>query len=174
MQLDITIDRPTGPRTGCARPCTPWSTAIPTWPPDSANVSTNRCRSSPPIPWSPWQYVELATEDPDVDEQIQRLCAAERAAVCDLAHQPALRAALIRTADDRHRFVLTNHHIVLDGWSLPILLQEIFASYYGQRLPRRRVLPQVRHVAGRSRPRCRPRGLARSPGRLRHPHPGRP
>ena len=31
--------------------------------------------------------------------------------------------------------MLTFHHIVLDGWSLPILLQEIFASYYGQRLP---------------------------------------
>ena len=71
----------------------------------------------------------------DVDEQIQQLCAAERAAVCDLADQPAFRAALIRTAEDRHRFVLTNHHIVMDGWSLPILLQEIFASYYGQRLP---------------------------------------
>ena len=63
------------------------------------------------------------------------MCAAERAAVCDLADQPAFRAALIRTAADRHRLVLTNHHIVLDGWSLPILLREIFASYYGQRLP---------------------------------------
>ena len=31
--------------------------------------------------------------------------------------------------------MLTNHHIVIDGWSMPILLQEIFASYYGQRLP---------------------------------------
>ncbi|WP_459956653.1 condensation domain-containing protein, partial [Mycobacterium avium] len=28
-----------------------------------------------------------------------------------------------------------NHHIVLDGWSMPILLGEIFAAYYGQRLP---------------------------------------
>ncbi len=35
----------------------------------------------------------------------------------------------------RHRVVLTNHHIVLDGWSLPILLQEIFAAYHGRRLP---------------------------------------
>ena len=42
---------------------------------------------------------------------------------------------MIRTGEDRHRFVLTNHHIVMDGWSLPILLREIFASYYGQRLP---------------------------------------
>ena len=31
--------------------------------------------------------------------------------------------------------VLTNHHIVLDGWSKAILLHEIFAGYYGQRLP---------------------------------------
>jgi amino acid adenylation domain-containing protein/non-ribosomal peptide synthase protein (TIGR01720 family) len=86
-----------------------------------------------------WQYVEhLEHEgDPDVDpaEAIQRICAAERAAVCDLAGQPAFRAALIRVAADRYRFVLTNHHIVLDGWSMPILLGEIFAGYYGQRLP---------------------------------------
>ncbi|MDV3126107.1 amino acid adenylation domain-containing protein [Mycobacterium sp. 21AC1] len=81
-----------------------------------------------------WQYVEL-TGGADTEEQIQQLSAAERAAVCDLVDQPAFRAALIRTAPDRHRFVLTNHHIVLDGWSKPILLQEIFASYFGERLP---------------------------------------
>ena len=68
-------------------------------------------------------------------EQIQRACAAERAAVCDLKNSMVFRVALIRTAPERHRVVLTNHHIVLDGWSLPILLQEIFASYYGHQLP---------------------------------------
>ena len=31
--------------------------------------------------------------------------------------------------------MLTLHHVVVDGWSLPILLQEIFASYFRQRLP---------------------------------------
>ena len=81
----------------------------------------------------PWRYIEM--DGVDVDEQIKGVCAAERAAVCDLSDQSAFRAALIRTATDQHRFVLTNHHIVLDGWSLPILLGEIFASYYGQRLP---------------------------------------
>ena len=82
----------------------------------------------------------------------QRVCAAERAAVCELADQPAFRVALIRTAADRHRFVLTNHHIVLDGWSLPILLREIFASYHGQRLPAAGAVSQVCYLAGRSRP----------------------
>jgi amino acid adenylation domain-containing protein/non-ribosomal peptide synthase protein (TIGR01720 family) len=90
----------------------------------------------PANPVAPWRYIDLGGgSDTDVDEQVQRVCAAERAVVCDLAHQPPFRAALIRTAPDRHRLVLTNHHIVLDGWSTSILLSEIFASYYGQRLP---------------------------------------
>ena len=81
-----------------------------------------------------WCYVELDAER-DVDEQVAQLCARERAAVGDLAEQPAFRVVLIRTAPDRHRLVLTNHHIVMDGWSKSILLQEIFACYHGHRLP---------------------------------------
>ncbi|MGO9509375.1 MAG: amino acid adenylation domain-containing protein, partial [Mycobacterium sp.] len=84
----------------------------------------------PADPVAAWQYLEL-----DSDERVERVCAAERAAVCDLVGQPAFRVALIRIGERRHRFVLTNHHIVLDGWSMPILLREIFAGYHGQRLP---------------------------------------
>ncbi len=89
----------------------------------------------PADPAVPWRYVDLSGGGIDVGEQIQRLCAAERAAVCDLADQPPFRVALARITAERHRLVLTNHHIVLDGWSMPILLHEIIASYYGQRLP---------------------------------------
>ncbi|MGB8792756.1 MAG: condensation domain-containing protein, partial [Mycobacterium sp.] len=89
----------------------------------------------PADPVVPWRYVELDADGVDIDEQIRQVCAAERAAVFNLANQPGFRAALIRTAEDQHRFVLTNHHIVMDGWSLPILLGEMFAGYYGQRLP---------------------------------------
>ena len=103
----------------------------------------------PADPVAGWRYVELGAEDLDVEEQIQQVCAGERAAVCDLAGQAAFRVALIRTAPDRHRFVLTNHHIVVDGWSMPILLGEIFASYYGQRLPAAGLVSQVCYLAGR-------------------------
>uniref|UniRef100_UPI0038CC16B7 non-ribosomal peptide synthetase n=1 Tax=Mycobacterium conspicuum TaxID=44010 RepID=UPI0038CC16B7 len=88
----------------------------------------------PADPAPVWRVVDLANGD-DEEEQIRRLCADERAAVCMLADEPVFRAALIRTADDRHRLVLTNHHIVMDGWSLPILLGEIFTAYRGHRLP---------------------------------------
>ena len=106
----------------------------------------------PADPVMAWRYVELDGGGVDVDEQIQQVCAAERAAVCDLADPPAFRVALIRTAEDRHRFVLTFHHIVVDGWSMPILLQEIFASYYGQRLaPAGSYRRFVAWLAGRDR-----------------------
>ena len=91
----------------------------------------------PADPVAPWRYVELdgGSTDLDIDSQIEAVLAEERAAVCNLLEEPAFRAVLIRLADNRHQFVLTNHHIVLDGWSMPILMQEVFAGYHGLRLP---------------------------------------
>jgi acyl carrier protein len=89
----------------------------------------------PADPVVPWQYIDLNSASADFAEQIAQLCTAERGAVCDLAEQKAFRAMLIRIAPDQHQLVLTNHHIVLDGWSVSVLLQEVFAGYYGQRLP---------------------------------------
>ena len=129
MQLDITVTGPLNPDR--------LHDAVQTVVDRHPNLAARFCgqfdqpvQLIPADPETPWQYLQL-----DSEEQIDRLSAAERAAVCDLADPPAFRVALIRTAPDRHRIVLTNHHIVLDGWSLPILLQDIFAGYYGHRLP---------------------------------------
>ncbi len=87
----------------------------------------------PAHPVPAWRYVELDDVDGRAD-RLDELRAAERAAVCDLADQPAFRVAVIRTGRHRHRLVLTIHHIVLDGWSVPILVNETFASLTGQQL----------------------------------------
>ncbi|WP_131832316.1 hypothetical protein, partial [Mycobacteroides abscessus] len=52
----------------------------------------------PAEPTVGWRYVDLSAEwnCADKDEELQRLCAAERAAVCDLTEPPAFRVALIR------------------------------------------------------------------------------
>ncbi|HEX7827324.1 MAG TPA: condensation domain-containing protein, partial [Mycobacterium sp.] len=88
----------------------------------------------PAAPEIAWQVIDL-TAAVGADAEVTRIRAAERAAVCELVDQPAFRVALIRTGEHRHRLVLTNHHVVMDGWSLPILLREIFAGYHGYRLP---------------------------------------
>jgi len=83
-----------------------------------------------------WQHVSLDDDtDAGVDKQVEQLCAAERAAVCDLSGPPVFRAVLAQAGDDRYRFIITGHHILMDGWSMPIVLQEIFAVYFGQPLP---------------------------------------
>ncbi|MEM8962730.1 MAG: amino acid adenylation domain-containing protein, partial [Acidobacteriota bacterium] len=47
----------------------------------------------------------------------------------DLEAGPLLRGRLFRVAEDDHVLVLTVHHIVADGWSLSVLIQELVAFY---------------------------------------------
>ena len=42
---------------------------------------------------------------------------------------PLIRFTLIRLSADEHRLVLTNHHILMDGWSMPVLVQELLTLY---------------------------------------------
>ncbi|MFE7676916.1 condensation domain-containing protein, partial [Streptomyces albidoflavus] len=53
----------------------------------------------------------------------------DRAARFDVGRPPLLRCLLLRLAVDRYQLVLTHHHILLDGWSLPLLVRELFALY---------------------------------------------
>ena len=62
----------------------------------------------------------------------------------DLAEGPLLRAGLLRTGDGAHTLVLAMHHIVSDGWSMDIIVDELSALYQAfteQREPAPRPLP---------------------------------
>ncbi|MFI7868835.1 condensation domain-containing protein, partial [Ectopseudomonas khazarica] len=48
----------------------------------------------------------------------------------DLANGPLLRLHLLRLSDSEHLLLLNLHHIVSDGWSMGVLIDE-FASLYG-------------------------------------------
>ncbi|MFE1593316.1 amino acid adenylation domain-containing protein [Nocardia sp. NPDC058705] len=62
------------------------------------------------------------------DTAYQRIRAADLAAHFDMAAAPLLRFTLVRTADTAHLLV-TSHHILIDGWSMPLLLQELLSAY---------------------------------------------
>ncbi len=53
----------------------------------------------------------------------------DRSRPFDLARPPLLRLTLHRESDDAHRFLWSHHHLVLDGWSSAIVLEEILTSY---------------------------------------------
>ena len=46
-----------------------------------------------------------------------------------LTEAPLMRLALIRLTQERYECVWTHHHLLLDGWSLPIVLKDVFALY---------------------------------------------
>ena len=56
----------------------------------------------------------------------------DRARRFDLSTPPLLRFSLIRLAPRHHRLVLTSHHILFDGWSMPVLIQELLTLYAHQ------------------------------------------
>lgn len=76
----------------------------------------------------PWQVADVSGAG-DPDAAATALAAQELGRRFDLAVPPLLRLLLIRMGDDRHRLVITNHHILMDGWSLPVLMRELFSAY---------------------------------------------
>ena len=40
-----------------------------------------------------------------------------------------MRFALIQISEDRYYFVWSFHHIVMDGWSLPLVLGQMLEHY---------------------------------------------
>ncbi|XPH18675.1 condensation domain-containing protein [Variovorax atrisoli 110B] len=51
----------------------------------------------------------------------------------DLAEGPLLRVGLIRLAPEEHMLVVVMHHIVSDGWSMQVIVDE-FVAQYGARV----------------------------------------
>ncbi|WP_084219649.1 non-ribosomal peptide synthetase [Spirillospora albida] len=78
----------------------------------------------------PWRDVDLShLPDAGREAEAKGIADEERARPFDMAKPPLLRYTLIRLADGLHRMVFTNHHILLDGWSMPVLQTELFALY---------------------------------------------
>ncbi|MFD7613195.1 amino acid adenylation domain-containing protein [Streptomyces sp. NPDC059828] len=91
-----------------------------------------------------WRELELeldvdlqpGPEGGDVVESaaMRRAADEERQRRFDLGAPPLVRFLLIRITADRWRFILTNHHIILDGWSTSVLIDELFQLYEGEEL----------------------------------------
>src|SRR5215217_3706405 len=59
-------------------------------------------------------------------EQFESYLAADRPEGFNLNKPSPVRLALFRVGEDSYRFLWTHHHLVLDGWSVAILLKEVF------------------------------------------------
>ncbi|MGQ4600556.1 amino acid adenylation domain-containing protein [Nocardia sp. R6R-6] len=79
---------------------------------------------------APWSELDLSGLDDETRKrEWESLMAADRATRFDPARAPLLRWMLVTMEPQRYQLVLTNHHVLLDGWSTPLLLQELLVLY---------------------------------------------
>ena len=79
---------------------------------------------------SGFALVEEDVEDaPDAGEQLEAMSREEAEAPFDLERGPLLRGRLIRLGPEEHVLLLTQHHIVSDGWSMGVFTRELGALY---------------------------------------------
>ena len=64
------------------------------------------------------------------ERRVEELSRAEARARFELSGGPLIRGALLRLGAEEHVLLITQHHIISDGWSSGVLLQEL-ASLYG-------------------------------------------
>ncbi|MEE1886407.1 non-ribosomal peptide synthetase [Pseudomonas carassii] len=65
----------------------------------------------------------------DASARLDALIEEEGARPFDLARGPLMRACLVRLAPDEHALLLTQHHIISDGWSVGVLTRDLEALY---------------------------------------------
>lgn len=87
-----------------------------------------------------WRHLS----DLEQAEQMEQFLQSDRRKKLDLAKAPLMRLTLIRTGEDAYRFIWSHHHILLDGWSAPCLLNELLALYAAFRERRELTLPAIR------------------------------
>jgi amino acid adenylation domain-containing protein len=88
-------------------------------------------RIAQPTPWS-MPIVDLRRLAGGArDKEERRLTVAAVKTRFDLANGPLLKTLLLRLTDDQYVLVLTIHHIITDGWSMDVFLQEMAAFYRG-------------------------------------------
>lgn len=81
------------------------------------------------------EEVELPFEEldwrglPESERQWNALLEADRHRGFELSKAPLMRCVLARIDDNVHRFLWSHHHLLLDGWSLPIVLREVLSFY---------------------------------------------
>lgn len=79
-----------------------------------------------------WEEADLSAADAaQAEARLTELLAADRMRRFPLDRPPLMRFTLVRLGAGRHRLVMTSHHMLLDGWSTPVLIRELFTLYEG-------------------------------------------
>ncbi|HKH47566.1 MAG TPA: condensation domain-containing protein, partial [Thermoanaerobaculia bacterium] len=104
-------------------------------------------RVGAPLESQDWRDLDAAQQERRFAAHLEE----DRRRGFELTETPLLRLALVRLGEKSWRFVWSYHHLLLDGWSVALLLRRVFTVYraltQGERLPLARVRPYRDYIA---------------------------
>ncbi|HET8773661.1 MAG TPA: amino acid adenylation domain-containing protein, partial [Thermoanaerobaculia bacterium] len=72
------------------------------------------------------ERIDLSAGDREArDARAREICLSDASTPFDLANGPLIRGKVIRLAAEEHILILNMHHVISDGWSLSVLIQEL-------------------------------------------------
>lgn len=78
----------------------------------------------------PWSVLDLREYDAESrQQQWESLCREDQQRGFDVTKAPLFRITLAQVADDTWRLLWSCHHLILDGWCLPLVMKEVFTTY---------------------------------------------
>lgn len=103
-------------------------------------VHTPKTRAPMSVIWkrveTPWSYEDWSDLDPgERKTKLAEFLDADRQKGLELSEAPPMRFSIFRLSADRCQVVWTCHHLLLDGWSARIVIDEIVAAC-GASLPK--------------------------------------
>ncbi|MGO4757024.1 condensation domain-containing protein, partial [Streptomyces sp. 2MCAF27] len=103
----------------------------------------------------PWTETDLRPLDPgERAAEAQRITDEDRVRRFDVHRPPLLRFIVMELGGGAHRVVLTAHQMVFDGWSMPLIVRELFTLYGESPAALAPVAPYksyLAHLAGQDR-----------------------
>ena len=79
------------------------------------------------FPWREWDLSSI--EEEPRNARLKQLLLADWSERFVPSSPPLLRWTLVRLGSERHMLIFTSHHILVDGWSLPIFIGELLDCY---------------------------------------------
>ncbi|MUG94289.1 amino acid adenylation domain-containing protein [Scytonema sp. UIC 10036] len=84
-------------------------------------------------------------------QQLETFLEKERQQDLPLSQAPLMRLHLLRMDENTYQFVWCHHHILLDGWSLPLVFKDLLDCYQaisqGENLPQQRTISYRNYIA---------------------------
>ena len=81
----------------------------------------------------PWQNLDWRELDClQQEQQLEQLLLSQREQGFDFNQAPLMNCILVRLGDDNYKFIWSHHHILMDGWCLPIIFKDVLGFYEAQ------------------------------------------